>query len=413
MPEVRRDNKGRRLFSGESQRKDGKYEYKYLDVWGKRRTVYSWKLTPADRIPSGKRDDISLREKIKQIQKDLNSNIIPNGGNLTVLELVQKYIRQKNGVRHNTKSNYNFVVNVIKKEAFGGKRIDKVKMSDAKEWLIKLQQVDGRGYSSIHTIRGVVRPAFQMAVDDDLLLKNPFEFQLSTVVVNDSVTREAITRKQERDFLEFVKNDSHFYKYYDGIYILFKTGLRISEFVGLTKKNLDFKKNRIIVDHQLQRTRDMKYVIEDTKTESGERMVPMTPEVKECFQRILANRKNPKIEPMVDGYSGFLFLDKNGRPMVALHWEKYFQHICEKYNRIYRIQMPKVTPHVCRHTFCSNMAKSGMNPKTLQYIMGHSDISVTLNTYTHLNYDDAEKEMQKVVEKTSKKTTTHCKKCVS
>lgn len=413
MPEVRRDNKGRRLFSGESQRKDGKYEYKYLDVWGKRRTVYSWKLTPADRVPSGKRNDISLREKIKQIQKDLDSNIIPNGGNLTVLELVQKYIRQKNGVRHNTRSNYNFVVNVIKKEAFGGKRIDKVKVSDAKEWLIKLQQVDGRGYSSIHTIRGVVRPAFQMAVDDDLLLKNPFEFQLSTVVVNDSVTREAITRKQERDFLEFVKNDSHFCKYYDGIYILFKTGLRISEFVGLTKKNLDFKKNRIIVDHQLQRTRDMKYVIEDTKTESGERMVPMTPEVKECFQRILANRKNPKIEPMVDGYSGFLFLDKNGRPMVALHWEKYFQHICEKYNRIYRIQMPKVTPHVCRHTFCSNMAKSGMNPKTLQYIMGHSDISVTLNTYTHLNYDDAEKEMQKVVEKTSKKTTTHCKKCVS
>lgn len=216
-----------------------------------------------------------------------------------------------------------------------------------------------------------------------------------------------------RDFLEFVKNDKHFCKYYDGIYILFKTGLRISEFVGLTKKNLDFENSRIIVDHQLQRTRDMKYIIEDTKTESGERMVPMTPEVKEAFQRILASRKNPKVEPMVDGYSGFLFLDKNGRPMVALHWEKYFQYIREKYNKIYRVQMPKVTPHVCRHTFCSNMAKSGMNPKTLQYIMGHSDISVTLNTYTHLNYDDAEEEMQKVVEASSKKSTTHRKMCVS
>ena len=397
MSEVRRDNKGRKLFNGESQRKDGKYEYKYQDAWGKRKTVYSWKLTPTDRVPAGKRDDISLREKIKQIQKDLNSNITPDGGNFTVLELVEKYISQKTGVRHNTRSNYNFVVNVIKKEAFGQKRIDKIKVSDAKEWLIKMQQIDGRGYSSIHTIRGVVRPAFQMAVDDDLLVKNPFEFQLNTVVVNDSVTREAITRQQERDFLEFVKNDQHFCKYYDGIYILFKTGLRISEFVGLTKKNLDFENNRIIVDHQLQRTRDMKYIIEDTKTESGERMVPMTPEVKEAFQRILANRKNPKVEPMVDGYSGFLYLDKNGRPMVALHWEKYFQHIREKYNKIYRIQMPKVTPHVCRHTFCSNMAKSGMNPKTLQYIMGHSDISVTLNTYTHLNYDDAEEEMQKVV----------------
>lgn len=413
MSEVRRDNKGRKLFNGESQRKDGKYEYKYQDAWGKRKTVYSWKLTPTDRVPAGKRDDISLREKIKQIQKDLNSNITPDGGNFTVLELVEKYISQKTGVRHNTRSNYNFVVNVIRKEAFGQKRIDKIKVSDAKEWLIKMQQVDGRGYSSIHTIRGVVRPAFQMAVDDDLLVKNPFEFQLNTVVVNDSVTREAITRQQERDFLEFVKNDKHFCKYYDGIYILFKTGLRISEFVGLTKKNLDFENNRIIVDHQLQRTRDMKYIIEDTKTESGERMVPMTPEVKEAFQRILANRKNSKVEPMVDGYSGFLYLDKNGRPMVALHWEKYFQHIREKYNKIYRVQMPKVTPHVCRHTFCSNMAKSGMNPKTLQYIMGHSDISVTLNTYTHLNYDDAEEEMQKVVGIASKKSTTHRKRCVS
>ena len=413
MSEVRRDNKGRKLFNGESQRKDGKYEYKYQDAWGKRKTVYSWKLTPTDRVPAGKRDDISLREKIKQIQKDLNSNITPDGGNFTVLELVEKYISQKTGVRHNTRSNYNFVVNVIKKEAFGQKRIDKIKVSDAKEWLIKMQQIDGRGYSSIHTIRGVVRPAFQMAVDDDLLVKNPFEFQLNTVVVNDSVTREAITRQQERDFLEFVKNDKHFCKYYDGIYILFKTGLRISEFVGLTKKNLDFENSRIIVDHQLQRTRDMKYIIEDTKTESGERMVPMTPEVKEAFQRILANRKNPKVEPMVDGYSGFLYLDKNGRPMVALHWEKYFQHIREKYNKIYRVQMPKVTPHVCRHTFCSNMAKSGMNPKTLQYIMGHSDISVTLNVYTHLNYDDAEEEMQKVVGTASMKSTTHRKRCVS
>ena len=413
MSEVRRDNKGRKLFNGESQRKDGKYEYKYHDAWGKRKTVYSWKLTLTDRVPAGKRDDISLREKIKQIQKDLNSNITPDGGNFTVLELVEKYISQKTGVRHNTRSNYKFVVNVIKKEAFGQKRIDKIKVSDAKEWLIKMQQIDGRGYSSIHTIRGVVRPAFQMAVDDDLLVKNPFEFQLNTVVVNDSVTREAITRQQERDFLEFVKNDKHFCKYYDGIYILFKTGLRISEFVGLTKKNLDFENSRIIVDHQLQRTRDMKYIIEDTKTESGERMVPMTPEVKEAFQRILANRKNPKVEPMVDGYSGFLYLDKNGRPMVALHWEKYFQHIREKYNKIYRVQMPKVTPHVCRHTFCSNMAKSGMNPKTLQYIMGHSDISVTLNVYTHLNYDDAEEEMQKVVGTASKKSTTHRKRCVS
>lgn len=396
MSEIRKDNKGRRLATGESQDKDGRYRYKYNDSFGKRKSVYSWRLTESDPYPKGKRKDISLREKEKEVEKALRNAVATSGGNMTVLELVQKYISQKRGVKHNTQANYNFVINVIKKEEFGAKRIDTIKLSDAKAWLIKLQD-DGRGYSSIHSIRGVVRPAFQMAVDDDLIRKNPFEFQLATVVVNDSVTREAITRKQQREFLRFIKEDKHFCKYYDGIYILFNTGLRVSEFVGLTANDIEFDKQRIKIDHQLQRTRNMKYEILTPKTEKGERYVPMQKDVADCFRRIIQNRKHPKIEPMIDGYSGFLFLDKNDMPMVALHWEKYFQHIREKYNSIYRVQMPCITPHVCRHTFCSNMAKSGMNPKTLQYIMGHSDIGVTLNTYTHLQFEDALEEMKKVV----------------
>ena len=396
MSEIRRDNKGRKLATGESQDKDGRYRYKYNDSFGKRKSVYSWRLTESDPYPKGKRKDISLREKEKEVEKALRNAVATSGGNMTVLELVQKYISQKRGVKHNTQANYNFVINVIKKEDFGAKRIDTIKLSDAKTWLIKLQD-DGRGYSSIHSIRGVVRPAFQMAVDDDLINKNPFEFQLATVVVNDSVTREAITRKQQREFLRFIKADKHFCKYYDGIYILFHTGLRVSEFVGLTINDIEFDKERIKVDHQLQRTRNMKYEILTPKTEKGERYVPMQKDVADCFRRIIQNRKHPKIEPMIDGYSGFLFLDKNDMPTVALHWEKYFQHIREKYNSIYKVQMPCITPHVCRHTFCSNMAKSGMNPKTLQYIMGHSDIGVTLNTYTHLQFEDALVEMKKVV----------------
>lgn len=391
----RRDSKKRILRNGESQRQDGRYAFKYIDATGKPQFVYSWKLEKTDKTPQGKRDDISLREKEKLILKDIDDAIVPRGGEMTVLELVRKYLLQKTGVRHNTEANYNFVVNIIKKEDFGKKRIDKVKLSDAKCWLIKLQK-DGRGYSTIHSVRGVVRPAFQMAVDDDLIRKNPFEFQLATVVVNDSVTREAITRKQERAFLEFVENDKHFCRYYEGIYILFKTGLRISEFVGLTFSDVDMKNRKISVNHQLQRKRNMEYVIEDTKTTCGTREIPMSDDVYKCFQRIIANRKKPKVEPMVDGKCGFLYLDKNDMPMVALHWEKYFQHICEKYNSIYKVQMPKVTPHVCRHTFCSNMAKSGMNPKTLQYLMGHSDIGVTLNTYTHIGYDDAKEELKRV-----------------
>ena len=398
MSEKRRDHRGRILHVGESQRPDGRYAYKYKDLNGDIKFVYSWRLDKNDRTPAGRARDLSLREKERQIQQDLFNKVVPNGGDLTVLELVEKYLSLKVNVRHNTLANYNFVLNIIKKEDFGKLRIDRVKQSDAKAWLIKMQKVDGRGYSSIHAVRGVVRPAFEMALQDDLIRKNPFQFELATVVVNDSVTREAITRAQEKAFLNFIKNDPCYCKYYDGIYILFKTGLRVSEFCGLTFADVDFKNKRIRVDHQLQRTRTMEYIIENTKTKNGERFVPMSDEVAACFRRIINNRQKPAREPMIDGHTGFLFLDKNEMPMVCLHWEHYFKHILNKYNSIYKIQLPKITPHVCRHTFCSNMAKSGMNPKTLQYIMGHADISITLDTYTHVKFDDAKAEFDRIAE---------------
>ena len=298
----RRDKKGRILRNGESQRTDGRYAFVYTDCFGKQKFLYSWKLESTDPLPAGRRPCQSLREKEKAILKDIYDGITSYGDNLTVLELVKKYIGQKTGVRHNTEANYNFVINII-------------------------------------------------------------------------------------------KNDEHYKRYYDGMFILFKTGLRISEFCGLTLSDIDFEEKQISVNHQLQRTRGMKYIIEDTKTSSGTRIIPMTEEVYECFKRIVENRKKPKKEPVIDGYKGFLFLDKKDMPEVALHWEKHFEWALAKHNRIYKEQLPK--PHVCRHTYCSNMAKSGMNPKTLQYLMGHSDIGVTLNTYTHLGAEDAKEELGK------------------
>jgi len=391
----RKDNKKRVLRKGEGQRSDGRYYFKYQDAKGDTHFVYSWKLEPYDVPPVGKEAELSLREMEKQIIRNVEDGILGYDSRITVLELVRLYLQQKVGVRHNTQTGYNFVFNILKKEAFGSMLIGRVKQSDAKRWLIKLQR-DGRGYSTIHSVRGVVRPAFQMAVEDDMLNKNPFQFELASVVVNDSVTRKAISREEQRKFLKFVAEDKHFSRYYDGIYILFYTGLRISEFVGLTIKDVDLKAKKLTIDHQLQRTSKMQYVIEAPKTEAGNRVIPISEEVCHAFKRIIANRPKPKVEPMIDGRAGFLYLDKNGKPMVALHWEKYFQHICQKYNSIYKVPIPKVTPHVCRHTYCSNMAHSGMNPKTLQYLMGHSDISVTLNTYAHTSFEIAEEELKKV-----------------
>ena len=389
----RRDSKGRVLQMGENQLDDGRYVYRYTNPYGQRKTVYSWRLTASDPMPAGRRKDKSLREKIKDIEKQLRLEICCE--DITVCELVEKYLMTKTGVKHSTQTGYKFVQNILAKEPFGQRKIASIKTSDAKIFLIKMQE-DGRGYSTIHTVRGVLRPAFQMAADDDMIVKNPFQFELHTVVVNDSVKRDALTREQERKYLQFILEDDHYSQYYDAIYILFKTGLRISEFCGLTIKDIDFKKKVIKINHQLQRTSDMRYICEKTKTENGVREVPMTPDVVDAFKRIIKMRPKPKIEPVVDGYSGFLFLDKNGKPKVALHWEKYFQLSVAKYNKIYRVQLPQITPHVCRHTFCTNMAKSGMNPKVLQYIMGHGDISVTLDTYTHIKSEDAIAEMERL-----------------
>ena len=391
----RRDSKHRVLRRGESIRADGKYQFKY-HIAGKPHFVYSWRLEPTDPLPVGKKPCLSLRELEKQIGYDLDNQLDPMGKNITVMELVERYLKTKVGMRPNTLANYNFVKNILKNEDFGQQKISKIKTSDAKLFLIKMQQEDGRGHSTVKTVRGVLRPAFQMAVDDDVLMKNPFQFELAGVVVNDAVTRQAITKDQMRKFLRFVHDDILYCKYYEVVYILFHTGMRISEFCGLILKDIDLKNKTVNIDHQLQRTSKREYVIEPTKTNAGTRVIPITDEVAEMFRSIIEDRPKYKVEKVVAGYSGFLFLDKDGMPLVAMHWEHRFNSMVGRYNEIYKMQIPNITPHVCRHTYCSNQAKAGMNPKTLQYLMGHSDIAVTLNVYTHVGLEDAENELRKM-----------------
>ena len=392
---IRRDKKRRILRPGESVRINGKYQYKYqLD--GKPHFLYSWKLEPTDNLPAGKKPCLSLREMEAQLDKELMSLANFTDGQMTVSELVARYVKNKTGVRESTKAGYVTVQRLLAREKFGSQQIKNVKISDAKLFLIKLQQEDGKSYSAVHSIRGVLRPAFQMAVDDDIIMKNPFGFELASVVVNDSVRREAVSRDQMRKFLKFIHDDNIYCKYYEVVYILFHTGLRISEFCGLTVRDIDLKNMKIKVDHQLLRTSQMKYMVTETKTEAGKRLLPITEDVAKMFQVLVEDREAPKIEPIIDGHSGFLFYDKEGMPLVAMHWQHRFNHMVNRYNEIYRIQIPNITPHVCRHTYCSNMAKAGMNPKTLQYLMGHSDISVTMNVYTHVNFDDAEEELKRM-----------------
>ena len=397
MSAKRRDNKNRILRYGEQQRADGRYMYSTLDPITKKRVfVYSWKLERHDKMPEGKKPDLSLREKEKLLECDLANGISLSGGDMTVLELVEKYLDQKRNVRDTTKAGYKTVLNLLKKDRMGSCKINRINTIDAKAWILKLQSEDGKSYSSIHTIRGVVRPAFQMAYEADLIRKNPFDFELGNFLVNDSVKRNAVTPKQEKEFLSFVQQDSHFSECYEGMFLLFKTGLRIGEFCGLTLQDIDLKKRTINVDHQLQYVGKRGKYIEKTKTAAGVRVLPMSKEVYESLKRVIEKRQKPKVEEMIDGYTGFLFLDRRGKPMMPYQWEKRFQHAVEKYNKIYRVQLPKITPHVCRHTFCTNAAKRGISVETLKYLMGHTDSSVTFNVYTHWSVEDARRELQRL-----------------
>ena len=383
MAERRKDSKNRVLRNGESQRKDGTYMYRYTDVRGKRVCVYARTLE-------------DLRVKEQTIQKELNDGIDYAAGEIIVLDLLKRYIATKTGMRYNTKVGYQFVLNLVSKESFGCLKIRDIQPSDAKQWFIKLYQ-DGRRYSTITSVRGVLRPAFEMAVEDDIIRRNPFSFQITDVVPNDSKTRQAISKEVKERFLTFIRESRHYSQYYDEIIILLGTGMRVSELYGLTRADLDFEARRIKVERQLTRTRHCEYYVEKPKTASGERYIPMTDEVYRVFQNTVQRRKQPKVELLIDGHTGFLFLDKDGKPKVAMHLEHVMKRIVDRYNDAHEDKLPSITPHVLRHTFCTEMANSGIDLKSLQYLMGHSDAGVTLNVYTHASYEAAENAMRKAV----------------
>ena len=238
-----------------------------------------------------------------------------------------------------------------------------------------------------------------MAYNEDIIRRNPFDFKLVDVVFNDSQKRIAMTPEQQELWMGFIREDKTYAKYYDEFVVLLGTGMRVSEFCGLTKNDLDFESRRIRVDHQLVRERGGKYYVEKTKTECGCCYIPMTDEVFQSLNNILARCKKVKTEIVVDGYGSFLLLDKNNKPKVALHIENEMRWAMKKYKKLHPDKpLPHITPHVFRHTFCTNMASAGMDIKNLQYVMGHSDVGVTLNVYTHASYDRAAEQMARIID---------------
>lgn len=395
MSEKRRDNKGRILKTGESQRKDGRYLYKYIDAFGKPQSVYSWKLVPTDRVPKGKRDCVSLREKEQEIHRDLQDGIDTIGKKMTLCQLYAKQNASRSNVKESTKTGRKNLMEILKNDKLGARSIDTIKPSDAKEWALRMKE-NGYAYKTINNHKRSLKASFYLAIQDDYVRKNPFDFALNTVIEDDTTPREALTEEQEEKLLSFVKSDRTYCKYLDAIVLLLKTGLRISEFCGLTVSDLDFENRIINVDHQLLRNKEVGYYIETPKTKSGVRQVPMSDEACQIFQKVLKERG--KAETIViDGYSHFVFLNQKGYPMTGAYYTSTFGNLVKKYNKNHEDKLPNITPHILRHTFCTRLANKNMNPKSLQYIMGHSNISITLNLYAHASLDGVKAEMTSLI----------------
>ena len=387
MSEKRRDSKNRILRSGESQRKDGRYAYKYTDTFGKPQFVYAWKLVPTNKTPKGKREDKSLPEKVKGIQKDFDDEIDLVGKKMTVYQLYEKHIRNHANVRHGTKQWRKQLMRIIKEDTIGACSIENVKMSDAKEWALRMKE---KGYSfiTISNHKRSLKAAFYTTIQDDCI-KNPFDFHINTVIEDDTEPKIPLSPMQEESLISFAKSDKVYYKYYDELIILLGTGLRISEFCGLTDSDIDFENRTINVNHQLQYSGKKSYRIETPKTENGIRKIPMSDRVLEALQRVVQNQR--KSDFTVDGYTGFLFLTRNGTPQNYINYDIMLRKLVEEYNKKHEEVLPVVTtPHTLRHTFCTNMANTGMNPKALQYLIGHANITMTLNYYAHATFDSAQ-----------------------
>ena len=385
---LREDEKGRELYKGETQRKDGSYVYKYIGADGKPKYESSWRLTKADKIPKGKRKVKPLREIEKEIQRDLMDGINSTGAEMNVCKLFQKHIELNPNVRESTKKGREWLLKILQADKIGNMRIKKVKPSDAKAWAIRMKE-KGYSYQTVYNHKRFLKAIFYTAMEDDFIRKNPFNWNLEDVIENDTESKTALTNEQADKLLSFMQTDNTYRKLYNAFMLLLNSGLRISELCGMGIKDIDFENGYIHVSHQLI-FENGAYRIEPPKTKAGVREIPMTEFALKAIKDEMQNKKNA--QPVkIDGHSDFIFLNKKGLPMYGVAYATEFSAMIKKYNKSHEKEpLPKISPHTLRHTFCTNMAKNrDLSPADLQKIMGHENITTTLGYYAHGSAESA------------------------
>lgn len=405
MAEKRKDNKGRNLRTGEYQRKDLMYQYKYIGADGKQKFVYS-------------KDLQELRKKEEQIKQDIKDGIktraeIP----LTVNDMFDKYIATKTELKASTRTNYCYMYKNYVRDTFGTKKLADVRYSDVKCFynsLIKEKNFKPNSMEIIHTL---LHPVFTLAVRDNYIRVNPTDGVMAEIKKShnwEKPKRHALTEEQQGAFIDYMKN-SEIYSHWLPLFTAFLgTGCRVGELIGLRWEDCDFKNDSISINHNLIYRQNDDGVCEmhitTPKTEAGKRTIPMLPEVKQAF---ITERKRQMEQGIractIDGYTNFVFLNRENYVHNPQTINRAIVRIYKAYNEEEEknakkekrkpVLIPHFSVHNLRHTFCTRFCENETNIKVIQEIMGHSDISTTMNIYAEATESKKQESFKNLIGK--------------
>ncbi len=374
--------------------------YRYTDVSGKKRTVYAVTL-------------VDLREKEKQIERDLQDGIDSSKGDMTLNQLFQLYMETKSDLRESTRYNY-FAVwkNAIEDTVLGNMKITQIKQLHIRKFYSELAG-KGMAANTIKLYHNLISPALELAVDSDIIRKNPAK-DCKKSIGGTKKERESMTISEQERMLDFVKNSKKYSVYYPMIIFALSTGLRVGELTGLRWADVDMKENVAHIRQQLiyKNLGDgCKFHIQGLKTDAGRRDIPLTASARKSLIRqkevyLLLGKTMKQQE--IEGISDFVFINTQGKPYAANAINFVLDNIVKAYNKSEDAwagkehrepePLPHVSAHILRHTACTRLAESGLEPKVLQYIMGHANVSVTLDVYTHLDFTQIQEKMEAVQE---------------
>ena len=395
---VRYDSNRRRLKTGETQNKQGTYVYRWTDRSGKRHAVYAETLD-------------ELREKEEQVLIDEHEGIKKDTNNRTVNDMFELWKQLKRGVKDSTMQNYIYMYDMFVRPSLGKLQLKQVKKSDIKRFYNNLLEQKILRISTLDGIHNVLHQVFQVAVDDELIRMNPTDnmlCELKRAHAGDTEKRKALTIEQQNLFLDFLKSDQRFKRWFSVFYVMLFTGMRVGEITGLRWADICLEKRTVNVNHTLvyynhRDERGCYFSINTPKTKAGERIIPMTEGVSDAFllEKKYQEETGVTCRSSIDGYDDFIFVNRFGDVQHQGTLNRALHRIMKECNfRILEkgekdpVLLPPFSCHVLRHTFATRLAESGVLPKTLQSLMGHADISTSMNIYVTLSEEFKKRDME-------------------